>query len=310
LNARKYVVTGAAGFIGDALARFLVEAGNDVVAVDRNPFDLPGARVVIADVGHAGALDGFTDRNTIVFHMAASADVPLSIRNPRHDFEDTFRGLFETLETARTTGCSVVFPSTASIYDPSNVLPLPERAFPRASSPYGAGKLAAESYCFAYHRSYDVDVRIARLFNVYGVGMRRFAIHDIVRRIQANPREITIRGDGNQIRDYLYIDDAVRGLAMISQSGAPGEDYNLASGNAVTIMELTRLIAKTMGIGELKVHTTGESFRGDTLRWYADVAKTSGLGFSPRVSLSAGLKRTVDWLTATPVRSVDSPSAN
>jgi UDP-glucose 4-epimerase len=230
--------------------------------------------------------------------MAASANVPRSVEDPRFDFENTFKGLFETLETARSTGCRVVFPSTASIYDPSSPLPLPERAFPRPSSPYGAGKLAAEAYCFAYYRAFGVDVRIARLFNVYGAGMKRFAIHDIIRKIKVNPDEIEIRGDGLQVRDYLYIDDAVRGLDMIASLGAAGEDYNLASGSPVTILELTREIGRMMGAPDLRVNTTGESFRGDTLRWYADVSKMTALGFSPQVKLESGLRRTIDSLAS------------
>ena len=150
--------------------------------------------------------------------------------NPRRDFENTFRGVFEVLEAARQANCRVIFPSTASIFDASNSLPLQERAFPRPTSPYAAGKLGGEAYCHAYHRSFGLDVRIARLFSVYGAGMYRFAIHDIIRKIQANPKEIQILGDGNQIRDYLYVDDAVRGLEMIATEAEPGEEYNLASG--------------------------------------------------------------------------------
>ena len=296
----KAVVTGASGFIGGALTRHLAAAGWSVLGVDRvRRRDCPH-QFVAADVARAGSLDGLLDEQTTVFHLAASADVAKSVADPRADFDNTFRGVFEVLEAARHAKSRVIFPSTASIFDSSNVLPLPERAFPRPSSPYAAGKLGGEAYCHAYYRCYGLDVRIARLFSVYGVGMFRFAIHDIIRKIQNNSRSVTILGDGTQVRDYLFIDDAVRGLELIAAAGAAGEEYNLASGVPVTLMDLTRKIAAAMGCPEIVIETTGQSFAGDTPRWYADVRKIRSLGFQPRVDLETGLRQTIAWLATVP----------
>jgi UDP-glucose 4-epimerase len=304
---RRAVVTGASGFIGQALVRQLRACGWQVVGVDRRPFPDPSVPFVAHDVSQPGSLDRLLDDKTIVFHLAASADVAKSVSNPRGDFESTFRGVFEMLEAARQARSRVVFPSTASIFDASNALPLPERAFPRPSSPYAAGKLGGEAYCHAYHRCYGLDVRIARLFSVYGVGMYRYAIHDIVRKIQANSREVVILGDGTQVRDYLFIDDAVRGLMMIAGDGEAGEEYNLASGIPVTLMDLTRRIAAAMGYPDIRISPTGQSFPGDTPRWFADITKIRALGFEPTVDLDTGLRLTIAWLagaaqTATTLR--------
>src|SRR5207302_622365 len=149
---------------------------------------------------------------------------------------------------------------------------------------------------YAYHRSYAIDVRVARMFSVYGEGMYRFAIHDIVRKIQADPREVVVLGDGTQVRDYLHVDDALRGLTRIATHGAPGEDYNLASGTPTTILELTRSIATLMGCPDIRIVFTGQSFAGDTPRWYADISKIRSIGFEPEVGLEAGLRRTIPWL--------------
>jgi UDP-glucose 4-epimerase len=267
-----------------------------VLAIDRTPFPDPRQASVQVDVATTDALAGLLDEHTVLFHLAASADVAASVARPRHDFENTFRGLFEVLEAARRASSRVVFPSTASVFDASNALPLSERAFQRPSSPYAAGKLAGEAYCHAYHRCYGLDVRVARLFSVYGTGMFRFAIHDIVRKIQRNRREITILGDGTQLRDYLFIDDAVRGLALIAAAGEPGEDYNLASGVPVSLMDLTRRIAVHMGVPDVLVRTSGRSFPGDTPRWYADISKIRRLGFEPTIDLDDGLARTIEWM--------------
>ena len=299
---RRAVVTGASGFIGSALVRHLSAAGWVVLAVDRKPFADTDQPSRLADVAQEGALAGLLDERTVIFHMAASADVAASVANPRHDFDNTFRGVFEVLEAARHAGSRVVFPSTASIFDASNTLPLSERAFPRPTSPYAAGKLGGEAYCHAYHRSYGVDVRIARLFSVYGVGMFRFAIHDIVRKIQQNHDELTILGDGTQVRDYLFIDDAVRGLTMVATKGASGEEYNVASGEPVRLLDLARLIGELMGYPNIRIRPTGRSFAGDTPRWYADISKVRALGFEPSVDLRSGLERTIAWLAARPVQ--------
>ena len=298
---RRAVVTGASGFIGTALLRHLRAGGWTVVAVDRRASSDPDQSIRQLDVAQAGALDGLLDDRTVIFHMAASADVAGSVANPRHDFDNTFRGVFEVLEAARHAGSRVVFPSTASIFDASNPLPLAERAFARPTSPYAAGKLGGEAYCHAYHRSFGVDVRIARLFSVYGVGMFRFAIHDIIRKIQQNHQELTILGDGLQVRDYLFIDDAVRGLMMVATEGAAGEEYNVASGIPVQLLDLARLIAELMGHPQIRIRTTGRSFAGDTARWYADISKVRALGFEPRVDLRSGLLQTIAWLAARPL---------
>jgi UDP-glucose 4-epimerase len=290
------VVTGAAGFIGQALVRHLAESGERVLAVDRHPCAFaPSAQV---DVSTSGALMDLVEDGATIFHLAASADVAASVRDPRYDLLNTFAPLFEVLETARHRRARVVFPSTASVFDPSNPLPVSEHAFARPSSPYAAGKLGGEAYCYAYHRCYGLDVRVARLFSVYGIGMRRFAIHDIVRKIQRDRSTLELLGDGTQVRDYLYIDDAVRGLVAVAADGAAGEDYNVASGEPVRLLDLARDIATLMGCPDIRIVTTGVSFSGDTPRWYADVRKARALGFVPETPLHEGLRRTIAWLGA------------
>jgi nucleoside-diphosphate-sugar epimerase len=108
-------------------------------------------------------------------------------------------------------------------------------------------------------------------------------------------------GDGLQVRDYLFIDDAVRGLTMVATEGASGEEYNVASGEPVRLLDLARLIAELMGYPDIRITPTGRSFAGDTARWYADISKVRRLGFEPRVDLRSGLERTIAWLMTRPV---------
>lgn len=292
------VVTGGSGFIGQALVRRLVTDGVNVVTVDVNPPEMADVPALQADVAEPGILDSLLTPDTVIFHLAAHADVAGSVSNPRRDFENTLQPLFEVLESARRIGSRVIFPSTASVFDVDAAMPLSEVAPKRPSSPYGAAKLAGESYCVAYKRSFEVDARIVRMFSVYGVGMKRLFIHDVVRKLQRDRTRLEIVGDGKQIRDYLYVDDAVEGLLCVADRGQPGQDYNIASGEPIVIGELARRIAAMLGCPDVSIEPTGRSFAGDTPRWYADIEKARGLGFRPRVMLDDGLRRTIDWLTS------------
>jgi UDP-glucose 4-epimerase len=292
LAGRQVVVTGAAGFIGQALSRHLVARGEEVLGIDRNA-GVAGAPSLRLDLATRGILADHVRDEAVIFHLAASADVAASVRDPRNDLTNTFAPLFEVLETARQRHCRVIFPSTASVFDTAQPLPLAEPALKRPSSPYGAAKLAGEAYCVAYHRSYGTDARVARLFSVYGPGMRRLAIHDLIGKIQRNPVEIELLGDGTQVRDYLYVDDAVRGLTIVAERGEAGQDYNVASGEPVRLLDLARELAVQMGHPDIRIVPTGQSFPGDTPRWYADVTRMRALGFVPAVTLEDGLKRTI-----------------
>jgi nucleoside-diphosphate-sugar epimerase len=112
---------------------------------------------------------------------------------------------------------------------------------------------------------------------------------------------VEIFGDGSQVRDYLHVRDAARGLTIIANRGKPGEDYNLGSGIPVTLMALTRKIAELMQCDAVRIEPTGESLPGDTPRWYASIDKMRAIGFEPSVSFDAGLAETVGALQARPV---------
>jgi UDP-glucose 4-epimerase len=290
------IITGASGFIGRTLVHHLLARRAEVIAVDRLPATLACASHVV-DLKSSGALDSLLDERTVVFHMAARADVGASVSDPRCDFENNVQATFEILESVRKAGCSMVYPSTASVFDSMDALPLRETAYVKPTSPYAAGKVAGEAYCAAYHRSYNSDIRVARMFSVYGYGMNRFVISDLIHKIQHDPRRIEIRGDGEQIRDYLYIDDAVRGLVHIAEHGEAGQDYNLASGVPVRLLDLARQIAVLMEHPEIEIVPTGEPSPGDVPKWYADISKIRRIGFTPQVSFDEGLLRTIRYLS-------------
>lgn len=299
-HASKAVVTGANGLIGRELVDLLLQKGVAVTAIDKDPLHPGQVECIDLDLSAQVDLSPWLDYETTIYHLAASADVRRSVSDPRYDFANTLGSFFEILEAARKTGARVIFPSTASVFDPQAQLPLSECSAKAPSSPYAAAKLAGEAYAVAYHRAYGVDVRIARMFSVYGPRMERLAIHDIIRKLEQNSTRLSILGDGTQVRDYLHVRDAARGLVLIATKGLPGHDYNLASGIPVTLTELAREIATLMGCADVRIEPTGESFPGDTMKWYASVSKIQKLGFEPAITLDAGLRETIAAITSRP----------
>ena len=291
------IVTGAAGFIGQHLVRGLLARGATVLAVDRRPVALD-CEFLQRDITEPGCLDRHLSPDSVLYHLAANASVPGSVDDPANDFSDNTIGVFQILQSARRTGCQVVFTSSAAVYDVTNKLPLDESYPVRPSSPYGAAKVAGEAYCSAFHRSYGVPVKIARLFNSYGPGMVRFAMYDFVKKIKSDPNRLEILGDGQQMRDYLYVEDTVRALIQIAERGVVGETYNVASGEPITMLEVAQRVAALMDRADIQIETTGKSWPGDVARWYADIEKLQRLGFQPTVSWEDGLQRTVQWLDA------------
>lgn len=304
------VVTGASGFVGRALIHRLIQEGVEVVAIAREPLDQEGCKCVEGDIVNPGLLDEVLTPHTTVFHLASHASVAGSVRDPGYDFQVNVQGTLNVLESVRARRSSLIFTSSSAVFEPSLPLPHGETALQKPSSPYGAAKIAAEAYCTAYHRCYGTDVKIARLFNVYGPGMTRFAMRDFYKKLTANPIHLEILGDGNQIRDYLFIDDCVDGLVLIGAEGQAGEDYNLASGKPVSTMDLACLIAHTMSNMSVEISAKGESFPGDVPQWFANIDKVTALGFSPKVALDEGVQRTIAWFQMQDAIRVESEKAS
>jgi UDP-glucose 4-epimerase len=307
---RTALITGGAGFIGTHLASHLARQGWDVTIVDdltegrETNLEFLGveAELIALDIAEPGALERLSGRAfDAIFHLAAQASVPRSVERPDFDFRANVVGTFHVLEFMRCRSIpKLVFPSTVSVYSPDAEMPLKETTPIHASSPYGAAKAAAENYCFAYASSYGLNVTVLRLFNVYGPLMRKYVIHDLVRKLQRDPKRLVMLGDGNQVRDYLYVDDAARAFALAAEKGRKGDVYNVGSGNPVRIADLARKLADIMGLQKVNFECTMESWPGDIKTWFADLTKITALGFAPQMPWDEGLRRTVEFLIEHP----------
>ncbi|PKQ68751.1 hypothetical protein BZG01_03270 [Labilibaculum manganireducens] len=295
MTRRKYIVTGACGYIGKKVVEKLISKGEKVIAVDVKKDDFK-CEFYQKDLNRIGALDYLIDENSIVIHLAAHANVGESLIDPLNDFNANVVSTINVLESLRKKNGSMVFASTSSVFDLSNKAPLTEKSYKKPTSPYGASKLACEAYCMAYARSYNLDIKIARIFSIYGDDLNRFVIYDLIQKIKANPKVIELFGDGKQIRDFTYIQDIVNGLIFIADKGIIGEDYNLANGRPIKIIELAQLLTELLNKNEIIISPNNIANAGEVTSMYADTSKLKELGFLPRFSLEKGLEKIINGL--------------
>ena len=299
MSKRTTLVTGAGGFVGQCLCRQLAEQGARIIAQILPGESLPPCETCVeVDLREPDRLADLADCDIeTIYHLAAHASVPASVEDPRMDLEVNVLGTFNLLELARRFELKAfVFASTVSVLDDTNPMPLSETAQYGPNAPYPAAKMAGEGYCAAYWKSFDVPTKVVRFFNIYGPGIRRLVVHDLIRKLLRDPSRLEIFGDGGQVRDFLHVEDAAAGLRCVAERGQPGQTYHIGSGQAVTIRELIDAIIAALNLADVEIVSAGESWKGDMREWYADTAKVRALGFGPKVDLVAGLAETAEWI--------------
>jgi UDP-glucose 4-epimerase len=186
------------------------------------------------------------------------------------------------------------------VYGVPSGRPFVEDDPPQPVSPYGASKLAGEAIVRGYAHTFDIEAVALRIFNTYGPRQPRYVLLDVLRKLQADPHRLTLLGDGTQVRDYSYVDDTVAAFLLAGlHDDANSHVYNLAGGEPVSIAELVQRLLRVMGLRDVGITYTGQSWKGDIPSLVADTSRLRALGFRPRVDLDAGLARTVDWFRAT-----------
>jgi len=307
------LVTGAAGFIGSTLADALTTRGVDVIGLDcftdyygrdikeRNLASVrtrPNFRFV-EDALQTVALDPLLDGVTHVFHLAAQAGVRKSwgrdfLTYTTNNVDATQR-LLEAVKDRRLD--QFVYASSSSVYGDGVAIPMREDAMVQPISPYGVTKLAAEHLCLLYTANYGVPTASLRFFTVYGPKQRPdMGFHRFIRAALTG-QPITLYGDGEQTRDFTYVDDIVSALIAAGERGQPGSVYNIGGGSRVSINEVLSLIQTITG-RELDIRREATQ-KGDMRDTFADTSRAKAeLGFSPSTTLERGLKAEAEWLAA------------
>jgi UDP-glucose 4-epimerase len=306
----RVLVTGGAGFIGSNLVRALLAEGEEVRVLDNfstgSRANLEGLPVEIVE----GELRSYERVHNavrgveVVFHLGALGSVPRSVQDPLTSSAVNVEGTLNVLLAARDEGIRrVVFSSSTSVYGSSRELPTREDAPPDPISPYGVAKLAAERYCISFSRVYEsFETVVLRYFNVFGPRQSPFsqyaAVIPLFIRAIAAGEPVTINGDGEQSRDFTYVDNVVDAtVAAASAPGASGRIFNVASGAPASVNRVADSIGAILGKPVERRHAPPRP--GDIRDSWADLtAAREVLGFEPAVPLDEGLRRTADALLA------------
>lgn len=306
--SKKIVITGGAGFIGSALARALVARGDDVSVLDNfssgkreNLQDLASALAVVeGDILDAALLDRVFAGADTVFHEAAIPSVPRSLAAPLASHTANATGTLNVLEAARRCRVRrVVYAGSSSAYGEPPSLPVVETMAPAPLSPYAVSKLAGEHYCRVYARVFGVEAVILRYFNVFGPRQDPTSQYAAVipRFITAalDSRPPTVYGDGEQSRDFCFIDNVVEAnLRAADADAASGKVFNIACGSGTSLNRVLALLGDALG---RPVAARYEPSRpGDVRHSLADISQAKAvLGYTGAVSFPAGLTRTLAW---------------
>jgi UDP-glucose 4-epimerase len=309
---RKVLITGGLGFIGSNLARRLADAGASVLLVDSlipeyggNLFNIDGLRsrveVNISDVRDEHSMRYLVGGCDYLFNLAGQTSHMDSMSDPNTDLEINCRAQLSILETCRkhNPDVKIVFASTRQIYGKPDYLPVDEAHLLRPVDVNGINKMAGEWYHILYNNVHGIRAAALRLTNTYGPRMRikdaRQTFLGVWVRliVEGKPFEVW---DGEQLRDFTYVDDAVDALMMAAASDAAnGQAYNLGGERALDLRELAGLVVAANGGGEYSVRSfPADRKRIDIGDYYADFSRiTSALGWRPRVALEDGLARTI-----------------
>jgi UDP-glucose 4-epimerase len=302
-------VIGAAGFIGSHLCRYLSERGVEVLAIDRNalPESLPVRGALRAELAEPAVSDAIAqERLDHVFLLAGSSAVGPSIEDPLGDLAANAAGTLAFLEAMRhrRVDSMLVYASSAAVYGNPAQLPVSVSSPTAPISPYGISKLAAEQYVRAYGPLHRLRTVVARPFSVYGPGLRRQVVWDILNKLHGL-RPAMLFGNGNETRDFVYISDACSALVRIAESGTPGSTYNICSGQETPIALLAAKLSQLTATSP--VEFAGVSRPGDPLRWRGDFAELAALEWRPAVDLDEGLAQTAAWYRAVTEEAMVSP---
>ena len=305
----RFAITGAAGFIGSNLSRAILERGHAVVGIDsfltgkrENLAGVAGDfELVEGDIRDVELLRRAFRGADFVLHHAALASVPWSVAEPALAHDHNATGTLNALVAARDAGVKrFVLASTSAVYGDGARVPCREDDPLRPESPYAATKLVGEQYAALFQRLYALEAVSLRYFNVFGPRQDPASAYSgVLARFCAafcGNEEITIFGDGEQTRDFVYVDDVIAANLLACAAGpeAVGEAFNIGGGARVTINDLCREIVALVGSKVAPVHVAPRA--GDVLHSQADIGKARKLlGFAPAFDVASGLRKAIGW---------------
>ena len=299
----RILITGGAGFQGSHLAEFWLDAGHQVTLLNtyseealRNIESFADrVRTIWGSVTDTEIVEKTLRDEDVVVHLAARISVDESIDSPRSTVDVNVLGTWNILEAVRKSRARLIYASSCEVYGSAQPVPVDEHSGLMPHSPYAASKAAADRLCFAYYKTYGVAVTVARPCNIYGERQRSGGGGAVIpifldKALKGEP--LTVFGDGQQRREYMFIDDLVAAYDLIlNRSELAGETINFGTGETVPVKEIAERITNTIG-GSINY---GSERPGEVHGFQLDSGKASGLGFNPAVGFSEGLARYIQW---------------
>lgn len=306
----RYLVTGCAGFIGSWITQALVERGETVRGLDnfetgnRNNFEPFAGRFefIECDLRNADAVARTCEGVDFIFHQGARPSVPRSVKDPRTSHTANLDGTFNLLEGARAAGVKrIVYAASSSAYGNQPGFPRVETMVPMPIAPYPVQKLAGEFYMKSYWQVYGIETVCLRYFNIFGPRqvpdspysgvMAKFTLQ------MMRGERPTINGDGEQGRDFTYVENAVSANLLALEAPAEkvaGRVFNVACGERHTVNKTFRILAELLDFKEPAIY--GPPRTGDIQDSLADIsAAREAFGYEPGIGFEEGLRRTVAW---------------
>ncbi|TAL58207.1 MAG: SDR family oxidoreductase [Bacteroidetes bacterium] len=313
LSKFSFLVTGGAGFIGSNIAEYLLSHNAKKVVVYDNlatgfednirPFlSLPGFRFIKDDICDLNACKNAFEGIDYVFHQAALGSVPRSIENPIATHNANASGFLSVLVAAKNAGVKrIVYASSSSVYGDIQDSPKQEKKIGKPLSPYAVSKLVNEFYADIFSRTYNMEIIGLRYFNIFGPrqnpkGAYAAAIPLFIDGL-LNNTPVYINSDGEQSRDFTYVENAVQGnikAMFCTDKKALGSVFNIALGDSISVNQLFNTLKKITGASLSPAYR--DERKGDVKNSMADISKAAHiLGYSPSVNVEDGLRQTVEW---------------
>lgn len=291
----KILITGSSGQVGSYLAKYL-DSKYDVTGISRHISNdkFINKITTIGDIRDKNIIDKITKNVDIIIHTAAHLNTLISFENPTLNADINIIGTLNLLNASRKNNISkIIYFSTSAVYGNYEYLPIDEEHPLNPISPYGLSKLTAEKYCYLFNKLFNLSTVCIRPFNIYSTNedLNRpyvSVVSIFADKIKKN-EPLTIRGGGQQIRDFVHVKDVASFIEIIlERNDVIGQTYNLGSGKPINILDLAKLILKIYKKDESNIqYEKGEE--GKIEHSYADITKAKKIGYNPQITIEKGL---------------------
>ncbi len=319
----KVLLTGGAGLVGNSITELLLSKGAEVFCVD--DFSL-GSQKHIEEFSnnpsyHFDQIDVSSEhwhtkfRNLkidLIIHLAANSDISLGFKNPSMEFQRTCVTTLQSLKAAVDLRCpNFMFSSSSAVYGFNPPFPTTESC-PNLHpvSNYGAAKLASEAFISSFVENYGLSAWVFRFGNVVGEKLTHGVIYDFIRKLQKNPKQLDVLGNGNQSKTYIEVKDCTRGILWAFEKSMPGKShaerfqvFNLSTEGSTSVRKIAELTNEIVTKGNAKIHYGSESvgWVGDVPKTSLDTKKMQNLSWDPKLDSTSAVEQSIqkhyDWIT-------------